>query len=220
MRHHETGAAARAAAVTDVPIFNAGDGKGEHPTQALLDAYTISRLHNRLDNLHVVLGGDLARGRTARSLTKLLIHYPDNRFTFVSPPELRMASDIKDKLDEAGKEYTETEDLEEAFQDADVIYWTRTQKERAEKVGRLSLKRFWPKTSNNSFTIERQHLTVMKRDAIIMHPLPRVDEISREVDADPRAVYFQQAGNGMYIRMALIDMVMKGELPEQPARIS
>lgn len=202
LRHHETGSAARAAAVSSTPIINAGDGTGEHPTQALLDAYTIQQAHGKLDGLKVVLGGDLKHGRTARSLAKLLAKYPKNSMTFVSVPELQIGDDIKKLLRENGLTYDETEDINKAFLDADVVYWTRLQKERLKDLSVI------PK---GGLTIDLKAVKVLPKHAIIMHPLPRVDEIHPAVDDDPRARYFQQAGNGLYIRMALLDMVISDD---------
>lgn len=199
MRHHETGAAVRAAAVSKTPILNAGDGKGEHPTQALLDAYTIYRKFGKLNNLRVVMGGDLANGRTVRSLAQLLAKFEGNHITFVSIPELQMGEDIKQKLTKSGTGFTETDDMQKSFQDADVIYWTRLQKERLENPDSI------PK---DGFVINQKSLVHVPKKAIIMHPLPRVDEIDPEIDSDERAYYFEQAGNGLYIRMALIDSII------------
>ncbi len=198
LRHPETGAAVRAAAMSQVPIINAGDGKGEHPTQALLDAYTIFKKFGRLSGLKIVTGGDLKHGRTVRSLVKLLSNYPDNQFTFVSTPELKMEDDILSILKKNKIPYSETADMRQAFDGADVVYWTRLQKERLNGV---SLK-------NGGFTIDNKSLEYLPKSAIIMHPLPRVDEILPEVDRDERALYFQQAGNGMFIRMALLDHIL------------
>lgn len=198
MRHNETGAAERAAKISKAPIINAGDGKGEHPTQALLDAYTIHRQVGRLDDLRVVMGGDLKYGRTVRSLARLLSLFPNNHITFVSIPQLQMEQDIKDLLDKAGTTYDETADLAKAFKDANVVYWTRLQKERLENPGSIE---------TGGFNLNKQNISYLPKEAIIMHPLPRVDEISVEVDNDPRAKYFEQAENGLYIRMALLDQI-------------
>ena len=207
MRHHETGAAARAAAVSPehITVVNAGDGKGEHPTQALLDAYTIREQLGRLADTRVVLGGDLRNGRTARSLAKLLAQYPNNIFNFVSTSGFAMGDDIKDYLDNHGVLWSETSDVHRAVQDADVVYWTRLQRERL--GGEL--------TQEQSLVIDQSVLDVMNPNAIIMHPLPRVGEITTDVDADPRAQYFRQAGNGLYLRMTLLDHLLTSE-PEAP----
>ncbi len=201
IRHPETGAADKAAAVSKVPIINAGDGKGEHPTQALLDAYTIKKEFGRLDNLHVVAGGDLKNGRTIRSLCRLLSLYPNNRITFVSLPELAMQDDIKNLLKDSGTAFSETTDVDKAFKDANVVYWTRLQKERLESSAEFE---------NGGFIIDNSKTNLLPTQAILMHPLPRVDEIKPEVDTDPRARYFEQSGNGLYIRMALLDQIAGG----------
>ncbi len=197
MRHKENGAAERAAAVSRVPVINAGDGTGEHPTQALLDLYTIQDKKGRLDNLNVVVGGDLKHGRTARSLAQMMMLYPGNHFSFVSTPELEMGDDVKAYVTERGGSYSETDDMYEVLPVADVVYWTRMQKERhAPGID-----------EDMQFVIGQQALDLMQRDAIIMHPLPRVGEIDPLVDADPRATYFEQAENGLYVRMALLDLL-------------
>lgn len=198
LRHKETGAADRAAAVSTVPIINAGDGTGEHPTQALLDLYTIYREKGRLDNLHIVIGGDLKHGRTARSLTHLLSMYPGIRITFVSVPELQMSRDVTEHLEETGTKYTETDDLLGSLHDVDVVYWTRLQKERLADP-----------SIESSFIIDQAALQAMPETAIIMHPLPRVKEIETSVDSDPRAKYFDQVQNGLYLRMSLLDNLLK-----------
>lgn len=200
MRHHETGAVKRAAKVSRTPIINAGDGKGEHPTQALLDVYTINRRFKRLDNLNIVMGGDLANGRTVRSLANILSRYENNRISFISTPELSIGEDIKVRLKENNTFFEELSETKEAFKKADVVYWTRLQKERMKKSD-INIE--------NNFVIDTDSLKILPETAIIMHPLPRVGEISDEVDSDPRAVYFEQSENGLYIRMALIDNILK-----------
>lgn len=199
MRHGDDDSAERAAAVSPVPIINAGAGKGEHPTQSLLDLYTIQHEAGRTDNLRIVIGGDLAHGRTARSLAQLLSLYRGNHLTFVSTPELQMGQDILDHLDERDTSHESTDDMFEAIRDADVVYWTRLQKERLADP-----------TLTSAFSINQAALQVMKEDAIIMHPLPRNQEIDTSVDGDPRAQYFQQVQNGLYVRMALLDMLVTG----------
>ncbi|HUC95486.1 MAG TPA: aspartate carbamoyltransferase [Candidatus Saccharimonadia bacterium] len=198
LRHFETGAAAKAAAVSSVPILNAGDGTGQHPTQALLDIYTIKKELGKVDDLEVVIGGDLTHGRTARSLAYLLSKFKNNSLTFLSPKELKIGSDIKDYLSKHGVKFKETSDMETALKNADVVYWTRIQKER-----------FDSSKLKQTFVIGKREMALMKDKAIVMHPLPRVDEISKEVDLDPRAAYFRQAGNGMFMRMALIEWVLQ-----------
>ncbi len=203
IRHPVTGEVARAARVSQVPIINAGDGKGDHPTQSLLDIYTIYRQFGRLDNLRVVMGGDLLNGRTVRSLAQILAKYPGNHLTFVSLPELQMGKDIKTALQASGTGFDETDTMEAAFAGADVLYWTRLQKERLESSNSLT---------TGGFTITTRSLNALPQQAIILHPLPRVDEIAPEVDADPRAKYFEQAGNGLYIRMALLDQTVTNHM--------
>jgi aspartate carbamoyltransferase catalytic subunit len=200
MRHFEKGAARRAAKVSNVPIINAGDGPGEHPTQALLDAHTIFSHHGRLDGLKVVIGGDLKHGRTMRSLSIILSKFKNNSITFVSVPELQVREDTKKLLSKSGTKFKETDNMQQAFKDADVVYWTRIQKEYISEPDKL------PK---GAFTITKKSLKTMPKKAIIMHPLPRVDEIEVEVDNDPRAYYFKQASNGMYIRMALLEHILE-----------
>lgn len=204
LRHYETGAAEQAARVSTVPIINAGDGRGQHPTQALLDLYTIHQALGRIDDLTVVIGGDLANGRTARSLSYLLTKFDRIRIVFVAPEQLRMHDDIKTYLTEKGTEYREEENLERALGEADVVYWTRIQRERLDDPATFE-------RVHNRYMIGAVQLALMKPQAILMHPLPRTAEISCEVDQDPRAYYFRQAGNGMFIRMALLDWVIEGQ---------
>ncbi|HEX5797049.1 MAG TPA: aspartate carbamoyltransferase [Candidatus Saccharimonadales bacterium] len=199
IRHRENGAANKAASVSKIPIINAGDGTGEHPTQALLDAYTIKKHFGRLDNLRIVAGGDLKYGRTIRSLCRLMSLYPNNHISFVSVPELQMEKDIKQMLKKSGTTYDETSDVTEVFPGADVVYWTRLQKERLEKPGSIN---------SGGFTLTKTNIAKLPKDSIILHPLPRIDEIDPEVDKDSRAKYFEQAGNGLYIRMALLDTLV------------
>ncbi len=198
MRHHEEGAAERAAAVSSTPIINGGDGRGQHPTQAMLDLYTIRRELGVLEDLHVVIGGDLANGRTGRSLVYLLSKYSGVRFSFVAPESLEMSQDIKDHLAEHSIPFRETQELDEVLADADVVYWTRVQKERlAEGVDYVAV--------SSHYELGREHLGQMKQKSIIMHSLPRVNEIKTEVDSDPRAAYFRQAGYGLPVRMAIFE---------------
>ncbi len=197
LRHHEIGGADRAAALIDrlgypVSIINAGDGKGQHPTQALLDLYTIKCELGRIDGLTVTVGGDLANGRTARSLVYLLSKFQDVKFSFLSPTNLKMGEDIIRHLREHDISFKETENLEEALTYADIVYWTRVQSERGSINTTLNL------------SIRSSHMVCMKKDAILLHPLPRVDEIAREVDGDKRAAYFRQVRNGMLVRMFLL----------------
>lgn len=201
LRHHEEGAARRAAEVSEVPLINAGDGKGQHPTQALLDVYTIKDELGRLDGITVAMVGDLANGRTVRSLAYLLSRYQGVKICFVAPSAVAMGEDIKSHLSEHGVEWCETSDLNEALGVADVVYQTRIQKERFERPAEYEALR-------GLYRIDASTMARLRPGAIVMHPLPRVDEIDPEVDSDPRAAYFRQARNGLHIRMALLDMVL------------
>ena len=203
IRHYEVGSAARAAAVSRVPVINAGDGAGQHPTQALLDLYTIQRELGYLNGLRIAMVGDLAQGRTVRSLAYLLGKFDDVRMWFVAPPLLRMKDDILEHLRERGVDYREEESLERILPEVDVVYQTRIQKERfGDRIADYEQCR-------GLYVINRASLELMRPDAIIMHPLPRVGEIAPEVDSDPRAAYFRQAQNGLFIRMALLSMVLE-----------
>jgi aspartate carbamoyltransferase catalytic subunit len=201
LRHHEEGAAVRAAAVSEVPIVNAGDGPGEHPTQALLDLYTIESELGRIDGLHVVLCGDLRYGRTARSLALLLSQFDGVRLTFVAPDVAQMRGDILTLLDERGIPWRTADTLVDVVGDADVVYQTRIQKERFADEEEFARAR-------GETRIDASVMQRLPRHAIVMHPLPRVDEIDPEVDADPRAAYFRQARNGVAVRMALLDLLL------------
>jgi aspartate carbamoyltransferase catalytic subunit len=201
MRHYEEGAAKRAAAVSTVPIINAGDGPGQHPTQALLDLYTIREELRRIDGIRIAMVGDLANGRTVRSLTYLLSKFKDLKIWFVAPPQVAMRDDLKAHLTEHNIPWIETEDLDSVLPEVDVVYQTRIQKERfADPADYQALK--------GIYKIDNRALDLMRKYAIVMHPLPRVDEIAPEVDADPRAAYFRQAHNGLQIRMALLDRLL------------
>ena len=202
LRHYESGAAQRAADVAAVPILNAGDGPGQHPTQALLDVYTIQKEIGGLDGIRVALVGDLANGRTARSLAYLLTKYEDVKLYFVAPDTVRMKDDIKAYLTEHGVGFEEEEDLMEVMAEVDVVYQTRIQRERfGDRIADYEAVR-------GKYIIDPAAMASLSDDAIVMHPLPRVDEIDPAVDKDPRAAYFRQAHNGVYIRMALLQMVL------------
>ncbi|XP_044497924.1 aspartate carbamoyltransferase 1, chloroplastic [Mangifera indica] len=204
MRHFESGSAKRAAATANIPIINAGDGPGQHPSQALLDVYTIEREIGKLDDIKVGLVGDLANGRTVRSLAYLLAKYQDVKIYFVSPEVVKMKDDIKEYLTSKGVEWEETSDLMEVASKCDVLYQTRIQRERfGERVDLYE-------EARGKYIIDRNILGVMRKHAVVMHPLPRLDEITVDVDADPRAAYFRQAKNGLYIRMALLKLLLVG----------
>jgi aspartate carbamoyltransferase catalytic subunit len=201
IRHYEQGAAARAAKASPVPIINGGDGPGEHPTQALLDLYTIRHELGRLDGLRVALVGDLKYGRAARSLALLMRDLRDIELTFVSPAAIPMGADVRAALDAAGVRYRDEDDLQSVVPHVDVVYQTRVQKERfASEEAYLAVK--------GQYIIDERIMGLLNPGAIVMHPLPRVDEITVGVDADPRAAYFRQAHNGVYVRMALLDMLL------------
>jgi aspartate carbamoyltransferase catalytic subunit len=201
MRHNEAGSAARAAEISDIPVINAGDGAGQHPTQALLDLYTIVDAFNGVDNLKIAMVGDLRYGRTVRSLSYLLTKYANVEIVFVSPPVCRMEGDIKAYLDRNNLSWREEADLNAVASEVDCIYMTRIQKERFHSPDDYL-------EAAGKYILTPERVAAMKPDAIIMHPLPRVDEIPKEVDDDPRARYFQQAQNGLYIRMALLVLLL------------
>jgi len=167
--------------------------------------YTIYERFGRLDNLQIVIGGDLAHGRTARSLALLLSQYPNNHISFVSTPELQIGNDIKTKLRENNTTFDETDDMQGTLSNANVVYWTRLQLERHRDDTVLN-------PNQKHFVIDATALSLLPLDAIIMHPLPRNHEIPASTDDDPRAIYFHQAGNGLYVRMAMLDAIMK-DLP-------
>ncbi|MBV8527884.1 MAG: aspartate carbamoyltransferase [Candidatus Dormibacteraeota bacterium] len=201
LRHDQQGAAARAAAVATVPVINAGDGPGEHPTQALLDLFTIQREVGHIDGVSIAFCGDLRFGRTARSLALLMAQYPGVRFIFVAPPVVQVGADIIARLDERRVPYTLTDSLRDVIGDVDVVYQTRVQRERFTDPSEFE-------QANSAFRIDRNLMRLLRPDAVLMHPLPRVDEIASEVDSDPRAAYFRQAANGVTIRMALLDTLL------------
>lgn len=204
MRHFESGAARRAASTSSIPVINAGDGPGQHPTQALLDVYTIAKEVGRLDGIRLGLVGDLANGRTVRSLAYLISKYQDVKIYFVAPDVVKMKDDIKDHLTSVGVEWEESTDLLEVASKCDVVYQTRIQRERfGERIDLYEAAR-------GKYIVDRNVLDVLQKNAVIMHPLPRLDEIMLDVDADPRAAYFRQAKNGIYIRMALLKLLLLG----------
>jgi aspartate carbamoyltransferase len=200
LRHPETGAAKLAAQYGQKPIINAGDGTGEHPTQALLDLFTIQEELGRVDGLTVTMLGDLKYGRTVHSLARLLTLY-NVRLNYVSPAILRMPAEVIEEVKLKGISQTETADLNQVLAETDVLYVTRVQKERFEN----------PEDYENvkgSYVITPELMTAAKQEMIVMHPLPRVGEISMEFDSDPRAAYFRQMEYGLYVRMALLALVL------------
>ncbi len=201
LRHDEEGASKRASLVSQVPIINAGDGTGQHPTQALLDLYTIQRELGKIDGIHIAFVGDLKHGRTIRSLSYLLGNFSDIIIDFVSPEGLRVGEDIKRYLTERHITWNETEDLDALKGCVNVLYQTRIQKERFKSD--QEYQKF-----KGCYQIDRKFADKMKEQSILMHPLPRVDEILPEVDTSPRAVYFRQAHYGLLIRMALLKHIL------------
>ena len=204
MRHPKEGAATVAAAKVACPLINAGDGGHQHPTQTLTDLLTIHREKGRLDNLTVGLCGDLKFGRTVHSLIRAMMRYENIKFVLVSPKELQVPDYIRDDLVRSGYEFEEVERLEDAIGKMDILYMTRVQRERffnEEDYIRL----------RDSYILDNEKMKLAKEDMIVMHPLPRVNEISVEVDDDPRAAYFRQAKFGRFVRMALILKMLEVE---------
>jgi aspartate carbamoyltransferase catalytic subunit len=197
MRHFEEGAAAAAAAISPVPLINAGDGKGEHPTQALVDMYTITKEIGDVEGKRIALVGDLLYGRTVHSLLHLLSHYRNVTVELVSPKSLRLPAKYLDPLRAHGVQVIETESFRESTFQSDVLYVTRIQKERFESESAYE-------AIKDTYFVDASVAAKLKPDAVILHALPRVNEIAPEVDADPRAAYFRQARNGLFLRMALL----------------
>ena len=198
MRHPKEGAPMVATAVSSIPVINAGDGGHQHPTQTLTDLMTIRSLKGRLDRLTIGLCGDLKFGRTVHSLINALVRYEDISFVFISPEELRIPGYIReDVLDEKGVPYKEVERLEDVIGGLDLLYMTRVQRERFfNEEDYVRLKDF--------YILDKAKMDLAGPDMLVLHPLPRVNEISVEVDSDPRAAYFKQVQFGVYVRMALI----------------
>ncbi len=198
MRHPKEGAPMVASAVSGIPVINAGDGGHQHPTQTLTDLMTIRSLKGRLNHITIGLCGDLKFGRTVHSLVKALFRYEDVNFVFISPEELRIPSYIREEvLDANGQNYKEVERLEDVIGELDLLYMTRVQQERFfNEEDYIRLKDF--------YILNKEKMALAKPDMLVLHPLPRVNEISVEVDSDPRAAYFKQVQYGVYVRMALI----------------
>ena len=198
MRHPKEGAPMVASEVSGIPVINAGDGGHQHPTQTLTDLMTIRSLKGRLDHITIGLCGDLKFGRTVHSLVKALVRYENVNFVFISPEELRIPSYIREEvLDANGQNYKEVERLEDVIGDLDLLYMTRVQRERFfNEEDYVRLKDF--------YILNKEKMDLAKPDMLVLHPLPRVNEISVEVDSDPRAAYFKQVQYGVYVRMALI----------------
>ncbi|OGI67778.1 aspartate carbamoyltransferase [Candidatus Nomurabacteria bacterium RIFCSPHIGHO2_01_FULL_42_15] len=197
IRHPKMGEVEDASKVSDKPVINAGDGANQHPTQALLDLYTIKKEHKRLNDISIAFVGDVLNSRPLRSLVPLLLLYPGSTFYFVSPKELVLPEDYKKYLVDSKVNFVETDSLEEVLPKIDVLYMTRVQKERFTNLEDYE-------KVKDSFLLKLEHVSKLKKEAIIMHPLPRVNEIDSVIDRDPRAAYFRQAQNGLYMRMALL----------------
>ncbi len=207
LRHRDEGAANRAAAVVEkydyrTSIINAGDGIGQHPTQALLDMYTIKTHLGRLENYTIIIGGDLEHSRTTHSLAYLVSRYPGVKIIFVSPPEIQMKEGILEHLREKNVEFISESSLLAVIGEADVIYWTRLQKEYHRDTSLAGV-------LHNGYIITTEMMRRAKKDALLLHPLPIVDEIEKEVEDDPRALYFKQAGYGIPVRMAILCDIFK-----------
>ncbi|MCK4649645.1 aspartate carbamoyltransferase [Candidatus Pacearchaeota archaeon] len=203
MRHNEEGSAEKASQVSNVPIINGGDGKGQHPTQALLDVYTIHKEIGRLDNIKIAMVGDLTSGRTVQSLCYLFGKFSGVQIIFISPENLKINQNIKDYLERHNIKFTEEDNLEKILPTIDIVYMTRIQKER------ISPKDY--EKAKGKFIINDTNLELIPKDARIMHPLPHVEEIDISLykeQNDPRVAYFRQAENGLYIRMALLEQLI------------
>ncbi|MEK7582894.1 MAG: aspartate carbamoyltransferase [Patescibacteria group bacterium] len=197
LRHPQTGAAKIAAKVSPVPVINAGDGSGEHPTQALLDLYTISKEKKSLDGLHIAMVGDLLYGRTVHSLLKFLPLYKKITLYLVAPAKLQLPQIYLEYLKKHKISFQQLSDFKSILPKLDVLYMTRVQKERFADPNEYE-------QVKNLYVIDEKNIKAMKKSAMIMHPLPRVTELSPKIDNDPRAWYFRQAQNGLYVRMALL----------------
>ncbi|MBO5710657.1 MAG: aspartate carbamoyltransferase [Rikenellaceae bacterium] len=200
MRHYLEGAARYASEVAKVPVVNAGDGANQHPSQTLLDLYSIMKTQGTLDGLHIMMVGDLKYGRTVHSLLQAMSHF-GAKFTFVSPVELALPQEYKDYLNEKGLEFVETQDFNKYINEVDIIYMTRVQRERFSDL--MEYERV-----KNAYILRNSMLDNTKENMRILHPLPRVNEIATDVDANPKAYYFQQTENGVYTRMAIITYLL------------
>ena len=201
IRHPTTGSATELAKYSTVPVINAGDGINQHPTQSLVDIYTILDEKKRLDNLTIGVLGDLKNGRTVFSLLTLLSNYPNNKFILFSHPTLKLPQHRKLILENAGCKIIETESLKSHISQLDILYTTRIQRERFVDVSQYEMVK-------DSYRITKDTIKNVKQDMIIMHPLPRVNEIHPEIDNLPCAKYFKQASNGLFVRMALLNLMM------------
>ncbi len=209
MRHTQEGSARAASLAAECPVINAGDGGHLHPTQTLTDLLTLKTELGRLDNLTVGLCGDLKYGRTVHSLLKALSCYPNNKFILISTENLSLPSYIKDVLSARGCEFREVRTIDEVMPELDMLYMTRIQRERFDSEDEYERQK-------DVYRLTAAKMRLAKKDMIVMHPLPRVNEIEVEVDDDPRAAYFRQALNGMYVRMALILTTLNNEPSDKP----
>lgn len=209
LRYYKRGGAERAQKFSSIPVINAGDGNGQHPTQALLDLYTIRQKYPNLSGLKIAMMGDLANGRTVRSLCYFLAkHFPDNEIYFISPEEVKMQDDIKEYLNNHNVKWQELFEITpEIINKMNVIYQTRIQEERFKEDVELFKK---VSARSKNFIINDEFIEQMDENGIILHPLPRVNEITYTIDKNHRSFYFQQAWNGVYVRMALLKMILIG----------
>lgn len=207
MRHPKEGAPLVAANYSTIPVINAGDGGHQHPTQTLTDLLSINSLKGRLNNLTIGLCGDLKFGRTVHSLINALVRYENIKFILISPPELRVPEYIREDVLRANNmEFVEMDNLDNAMPELDILYMTRVQKERFfNEEDYIRLK--------DCYILDKKKMKLAKQDMFVLHPLPRVNEISVEIDSDPRAAYFKQAQYGVYVRMALIMTLLEVEKP-------
>ncbi|EKN6203293.1 aspartate carbamoyltransferase [Yersinia enterocolitica] len=205
MRHPQEGAARLATQFSgNVPVVNAGDGANQHPTQTLLDLFTIQETQGRLDNINIAMVGDLKYGRTVHSLTQALAKFNGNRFFFIAPDALAMPAYLLEMLKEKGIEYSLHESIEEVVPELDILYMTRVQKERLDPSEYANVKA--------QFVLRAADLNGAQDNLKVLHPLPRIDEITTDVDKTPYAYYFQQAGNGIFARQALLALVLNADL--------
>jgi aspartate carbamoyltransferase catalytic subunit len=200
MRHPIEGSARFASEVARIPVINAGDGANQHPSQTMLDLYSIRKTQGTLDNLHIVMIGDLKYGRTVHSLLQAMSHF-NTKFTFISPPELRLPNEYKIFLEEKGLSYTEDTEIGKSIDNADIVYMTRVQRERFSDLMEYE-------KVKNVYVLRNEMFANAKPNMKILHPLPRVNEISEDVDDNPHAYYFTQALNGVYARMAIICSIL------------
>jgi aspartate carbamoyltransferase catalytic subunit len=206
LRHYEEGIAKKAAKVSSIPLINAGDGKGQHPTQALLDLYTIYRELGKVESIKIAMVGDLASGRTVRSLCYLLGKFKNNEIIFISPEHLKIKEDIKNYLSKHNISFKEEINLDKILPEVDIVYMTRLQKER------ITLSEY--EKAKGKYVINKNNFFLLKKSARIMHPLPKIDEIQLDLETeseDARVAYFRQAENGLYIRMALLDYLINNK---------